>query len=96
MPTTPPGYTGGSVMDYTPPAYGPSPVASINSPNWGAMIGGGLSSLGKGIGAGTTTPSSPDSPQLGGPQDYGTPRQPVAAIPQNNLLEALMRLISGT
>jgi hypothetical protein len=81
-------------MDYNPPAFSASPVQS-SGPNWLSIIGGGLGKFGQGVGSGTTpVPSGGDVPQMG-QQDYSQPQQPPAQIPQNNLVEALMRLLSG-
>src|SRR5678816_4262087 len=93
-PTTPPGYTGGSVMDYTAPIVSPSPVQSTG-PNWGQILGGGLQSFGKGMGsAGSTPPTAGSVPEISQISLSGQ-QQPTPMIPQNNLLDALMRILSG-
>jgi hypothetical protein len=51
-PTTPPGYTGGSVMDYTAPAYSASmmqPDSGFDWASFGGSLGKGVSQFGQGL-----------------------------------------------
>lgn len=86
--------TSGGMTVYNGLGYDPSQPQG-GGLNWGSLIGGGLQSFGKGMGAGGSTP-----PSAGGstsPTDplYIQQQQPSPPIPQNNIVDALMRILSG-
>ena len=75
--------------DPSQPQGGPAPWQYIL-----AGLGDTSKGIGKGIASGTTPPPSPDTPSLSPAETYPT-QQTNPTIPQNNLIEALLRLIGG-
>ena len=65
-----------------------------NDINWWGLAGKGLQSAGKGITSGTTPIPSTDVPNLQGTDIQSPPERPIN-IQQNNLIEALLRLLGG-
>lgn len=104
-PTTPTGYIGGSAFDYTAPILTQSPPGMASQGyDWKKLIGGiagGLEGIGQGLSnAGGSVPQF-SVPDIGGAQ-IPEARDNVVLIPQSQqgnqqteLLNALMRLISG-
>jgi hypothetical protein len=86
-PTTPPGYTGGSVMDYTAPAFSPSPVQSGGYNTALGVIGSSAKGAGKGFSA-MQTPVP----------EFSTPQVPNAGIADSSqeMIQALLRLLGGS
>lgn len=87
--------TSGGMTVYNSLGYDPSQPQG-GGINWGSVIGTGLQSTGKAIsGAQSPIPQYGSLPSMG-QLDVATPNQPTNPIPQNNLMDALLRILSGS
>lgn len=97
-PTTPSGYTGGSVMDYTAPAYSASPIQGGGSNfDWG-VLGKGFQNTGAGLASSQSPIPQFGSPDLPFGSQTGAPFQPttIQYDPHlNDALDRIMRLFGG-
>lgn len=99
-PTTPPGYTGGSVMDYSAPGVSTFQSSGVIDPSYSALGTGlqrGLQGFGQSIAAGSPPPSGA-GPSLNYPAalQLPTPGQSGGGInDEQAIFEMLRRLLGG-